>query len=127
MSIRRLLPVAFFALSSWATSAQDGFTPPGGGPSESEVQGWVHSSYPALLEASMPEGLVLGFLVTPEFKLLRHSAAVGRTSGPTNQDLARMFPAVSLEHPPMSGANCYPASNGKRGYCVYWAVAPAAT
>jgi len=93
------------------------------GPPDTTVRGWAEQAYPGLLKSpALPDGLVLGFLVTPEYKVIRHSATMQRM-GPINDDLELMFVPLSFKRGTESGAQCFPALADTPKFCVYWAVA----
>ena len=97
-------------------------------PSQSEVQGWVQSTYPAILgsPAPLPEQFHFGFVVGQDHKILAHSVIVRPNNRPVSEDLQAMFPSQSLIGSPMGGVSRVPHGEGGQRLGVIWVVVPSA-
>lgn len=96
-----------------------------GGPTAEQLVTWAREYYPAMVEAAAtPNGLLLGFLVTRDMRVMKHSAAITTNDASMVQQLRRMLPQAGIPEGTTSGATCFgglAASEAK--YCVTWAVA----
>ncbi len=95
-------------------------------PSQAEVSGWVESAYPALTRTTaLPEQFHFGFVVTPDHKVLAHSAIIRPGKRPISEDLKEMFPSLSLAGSPMGGISQLASGSGNSSYGVVWVMVPA--
>lgn len=113
--------LALVAASAAVACPQAGPAPPG----PAELQAWVHASYPALVQGiAMPEGLHFGFVVTPDHKVVAHSAIFRPAARPISRDLEAMFPDRSLVGSPMAGIARVSTGDRRTGYGVIWIMLP---
>ncbi|MBA2411335.1 MAG: hypothetical protein H0V63_00715 [Burkholderiaceae bacterium] len=108
-----------------AKTREDVFTAMEGlsGPSADNMIAWAREFYPAMVEpGAAPEGLLLGFLISRDMKVLNHSVAI-QTRTPSMQELRRMFPRADIPDRTDNGASCFGGVNPKEAkYCVVWAL-----
>lgn len=85
---------------------------------------WAESHYPAFASAqSHPSDLILGFLVAPDGRIVKHSAAI-QTALPTTvaDQLQRMFPDRKRSELKKNGGACFfKEGTNQKTYCVYYA------
>ena len=94
-------------------------------PSRETMSAWAPSTYPALAGAeSVPKNLYVGFVVNEQFQVLHHSAILRPGPRPMLQDIAAMFPSISVAGSPMGGIAEVPSLSGGASYHVIWVMVP---
>lgn len=96
------------------------------GPTAEDMTAWAREFYPAMTEpGESPKGLLLGFLISHDMKVLKHSAAISQADTSMLHHLRRMLPQAGIPERSTSGASCFGGINAKEAkYCVTWALAP---
>jgi len=87
------------------------------------VKQLAESYYPAIVRASrLPDGVLIGLIVTSEMRALQHSVAFDWPEGSAHTaELSRMFPGQRIAES-TGGAACFGGGkSGRPKYCVAWA------
>lgn len=103
-----------------ASAGRGGFA----GPTAENMTAWAREFYPALTEPGVqPDGLLIGFLISSDMKVLKHSVKIAAPGAPVTHELQRMFPQAGVPERTTSGASCFGGITPKEAkYCVCWAL-----